>query len=174
MVFFFDLIGYMAVAFHVAAFLTKNRTRMLSLGISSTLLFGASLFIYDGLNGLFVAFLSVFAKSFALQGKAFYSKVLMWFSPLFAVVFYFVFNYESLAGLLPAASLMFILIADGQKDLLAMKQWYIGSALCWLTYGVVLGSLPAILYDVFGLSSLLYVIYALKKEKREFAFLKNS
>ena len=66
--------------------------------------------------------------------------------------------------MLPAVSLIFIIFADLQEDLIKMKFIYYGSAFSWLIYAIILGSIPAILFDIVGITALTYSIYKLKQD----------
>lgn len=81
----------------------------------------------------------------------------------FKIHLYFI-NNEGMLGILPAISLIFIIFADIQKDILNMKYIYFGSAFSWLIYAIIINSIPAILYDVFGILTLIYSIYQIKKK----------
>lgn len=160
----FDLIGYAAIIFSVLAFLTNTKNNMRKYGIISTILFGISIYAYQGFNGLFVTIISLITKLLSIkfnEEKLFFLKLL---SPFLAVCFYFLFNKEGLSGLLPALSMIFIIFADLQEDIIKMKIIYYGSAFCWLFYGIVLGSIPAILFDIFGILALTYSIFKLKNK----------
>ena len=153
-----ELIGFLAVLLHVVAFVTTDRKTMLTFGMMSTGFFGVGLINYEGINGMLVTFASLFAKSLNLLGYEEGSRILVRFSPIIAIGFFLISDTERWYGLLPAASLFFIIIADSQDNVVRMKQWYLGSAICWLIYGVVLASPPAIMYDLVGLGALAYGI----------------
>lgn len=48
------------------------------------------------------------------------------------------------------------------KNVITMKYYYYGSAICWLSYGVAIESMAAILYDIIGIVALSYSLYQLK------------
>jgi len=165
---FMDLLGYIAIVFSVAAFLDTNINRMRIFGMISTFLFGISIYFYKGLNGLFVSFISFFTKLLGFYINENQTRIITYLSPIPAFILYFYFNEKGWVGALPALSLIFIIIADMQKDIVKMKMVYYGSATCWLTYGFMLGSLPAIIFDIFGIISITLGIYiTLKKRKRK-------
>lgn len=72
------------------------------------------------------------------------------------------FNQEGWYGLLLATSMIFIVLADLQPCVMRMKYYYYGSAFCWLGYGIAIGSMAAILYDVIGIMALSYSLYKIK------------
>ena len=161
--FYYDLIGYISIFFSILAFLAKDKKSMRTNGLISAFLFGISIYGYNGYNGLFVSAVSVFVKLLSLkynEDKLFSLKVIA--IPA-AIIFYFIFNTEGLYGLLPAISLVFIILADIQKDLLKMKIIYYGSAFAWLFYAISINSTPAIIYDVIGIFALTYSILKIKK-----------
>lgn len=160
-----DLLGYIAIIISILGFISKDKFYMRFNGMVSTLLFGISIYFYNGVNGLFVSLISFFTKLLSLfikEEKLEFIKIL---SPILAFIMFFYFNTEGIFGLLPALSLIFIMIADIQSDIIKMKQIYFGSAFCWLLYGIVLGSIPAILFDVFGIMTLIYSIRKIKKDR---------
>jgi hypothetical protein len=140
---------------------------MLINGMISTSLFGISIYYYQGINGLFVSLISVISKLLSLFIKN--KKIINYIkysSTIIAILFYLQFNTEGIIGLLPAISLIFIIFADMQEDLIKMKFIYYGSAFSWLIYGILLNSIPAILFDVFGIITLTYSIFQLKKQRK--------
>lgn len=159
-----DLFGYASIVFTLFAFYSIKRKNMLWLGLISTLLFGISIYFYGGINGFFVSIFSVFLKIAGLYGNEKIAKKMKIISILIAFGFFAVFSNEGLVGILPAASLIFISMADMQRDIIKMKYIYFGSVFCWLTYGIVLGSLPAILFDIVGAIALISGIGKSKKE----------
>lgn len=161
---YYDIIGYISIIFSILAFLAKDKESMRRNGLISAFLFGISIYGYNGYNGLFVSSISVFVKLLSLkydEDKLFSLKVIA--IPL-AVIFYFMFNTEGMYGLLPAISLVFIILADIQKDLIKMKIIYYGSAFAWLLYAISINSLPAIIYDVVGIIALTYSIVKIRRE----------
>lgn len=158
-----DLIGYISIIFSFLAFLSHKKNIMRFNGMIATLLFGISIYFYNGLNGLFVSFVSFCTKLLSIYFKEEKINFLKYLSFPISIIFYLYFNKEGLIGLLPALSLIFIIIADLQKDIIKMKFIYFGSAFCWLFYGILLNSIPAILFDIVGILTLSYSIYKLKK-----------
>ena len=159
-----EIIGFFAVVLHVFAFLTQSRQSMLLYGLFSTACFGVGLINYHGVNGMLVTFASLLAKTLNLMGYEEASRIMVRSSPIIALLFFIFSETEFWHGILPAISLFFIIIADGQDSVLKMKQWYIGSALCWLAYGFILQSPPAIAYDLVGMAALAWGIHQAKKE----------
>ena len=155
---YFDILGYVAILFSVMAFLAQNKNKMRLHGMTSTVLFGVSIYYYNGINGLFVSSVSFLVKLLSIKFDESKLEILKIISPFIAFIFFIYFNDEGIIGILPAISLIFIIIADLQTDLLRMKQWYYGSAFCWLTYGILLGSIPAIIFDILGLGAITYSI----------------
>jgi hypothetical protein len=162
---YIDLIGYIAIVFSIISFLSKDKVKMRLNGAISTLLFGISIYFYNGVNGLFVSIVSFSIKILSLNIKEEKLKSIKIIMPFVALFFFFFFNKEGLVGILPAISLIFIAFADIQKDILKMKIIYYGSAFSWLIYGIILGSIPAIIFDIIGIITLTISIYNLKKIK---------
>lgn len=164
-----DLCGYIAIIFSILAFLSKNTNKMRINGMISTFLFWISIAYYNGFNGLFVNIISFLTKLLSIYIKEKKLMYLKYSSPLIAFIFYYFFNTEGLIGLLPTISLIFIIFADLQSDILKMKIIYYGSAFSWLLYGIFLKSIPAILFDIFGIMTITYSIIkiiSVKSDKR--------
>lgn len=159
----FDILGLLAIIFTFFAFYTKDKQSMRLYGLISTAFFGISIYFYGGVNGLFVTMVSIAIKILALSYEESKIQFIQKTSPIIALVFFFFFNSEGLIGILPAVSLIFIVIADTQETINKMKLWYFGSAFCWLFYAIVLNSIPAIIYDVIGIATLTYSAYTLNK-----------
>jgi len=66
-------------------------------------------------------------------------------------------------GILPCISLIFIAYADLQSNIIKMKTIYYGSAVSWLIYAIYINSMPAIIYDLIGITILTYSIYKCKQ-----------
>lgn len=161
---FFNFIGYLSILFSLCAFISKDRSNILKFGILSTVLFGISISFYSGFNGLFVSSISAIIKIISLmyqnQKVSFILKIS---APIISLIFYVFFNNEGIVGILPSIALLFIIIADTQDNILKMKFLYYGSVFSWLIYGIMLNSIPAILYDVLGFIVLSYSIYTIKQ-----------
>ena len=159
----FDTIGYLAIVFSVLAFISKEKQQMRVHGGISTLLFGTSIYFYQGFNGFFVTIVSLISKilSYYIDEKKLEKVKYLSFGV--SIVFYLFFNTEGYSGIFPSLSLVFIVFADMQSDIMKMKYWYYGSAFSWLIYGIILNSLPAIIFDVIGILALTYSIYKIKK-----------
>jgi len=173
---YFEIIGYLAIVFSVIARLSITKTNMRFYGAISAALFGVSIYSYGGINGAFVSIISVITKLLSLKFKENTLKPLKFSSPFIAFIFFFVFNEEGLVGILPAISLIFIIFADLQESPLRMKYIYFGSAICWFIYAIIIGSIPAILFDIIGISTLSYGIIKIKREdavKQQFIKLKT-
>lgn len=130
-------------------------------GAISTFLFGTSIYFYNGINGVIVSIISFFTKILSFYIKEKYIKYIKYFSFIIPLLYFFIFtknNYE----ILPAISLVFIILADFQNEILKMKYYYYGSNISWLIYSILLNSLPGILYDIFGFIILTYSIYKIK------------
>ena len=160
----YDFLGYLSIVFAIFAFLTHDKVKMRFNGAISTLLFAISIFSYGGINGAFVSIISVITKALSLKYDEEKLIILKYLSFPISILFYFYFNEEGYIGLLPAISLIFIIFADIQKDIIKMKIIYYGSAISWLIYAILLNSIPAIIYDIVGLTTLTYSIYTLKKK----------
>lgn len=160
-----DIIGYVAIVLSVLGFLSKSTNMMRFHGMTSTLLFGISIYFYNGINGLFVSLISFITKTLSIFIEEEKLDFIKFISPIIAFICFYFFNNEGMIGILPAISLIFIMIADIQKDILNMKLIYFGSAISWLFYGIALGSIPAILFDVFGIITLTYSVLKIKKER---------
>jgi len=161
----FDIIWYLAVVFSILAFITNSRKRMLIYWILSTFLFGISIFNYGWYDWLSISLISIIIKLLSLYVKdryLIYIRLLL----LFVAIVLFFFLPEWIEGILPVMSLFFIIMADTQKDVLYMKYWYYGSNLLWLSYGIILFSIPAILFDVLGFMSITYWIYKIKVDRK--------
>lgn len=162
--YFYDLIGYIAIIFSFFAFATKDKFKMRLNGMFSTLFFGISIAYYNGVNGLFVSIISFITKFLSIFIKEEKLKILKYSSPFIAFLFFYFFNKEGMIGILPAISLVFIIFADLQTDILKMKYIYYGSAFSWLLYAILLGSIPAILFDIVGIITLTVTIFQIKNK----------
>ena len=163
----FDILGYIAIILSLIAFLVKDVQKMRIYGGLSTLLFGINVYFYNGINGLFVCLISFLSKvlTYYIKDEKIIN-VIKYSLPVMAFIFYFNFNNEgSIIALLPTISLIFIVLADIQKDILKMKMWYFGSAFCWLFYGISINSIPAILFDILGILTLFYSVFEILKER---------
>jgi len=163
---FYDIIGHLATAFSFFSFLSVSTNRMRSLGMISAILFGLSIYSYGGINGVFVTLISVIVKIISIQTS--HSKVLLSVRVIgffMSILFYLSMSEGGIAGALPAASLIFIIMADTQSDIKKMKMWYYGSASCWLAYAISINSVPAIIYDVVGILTLTYSLLAIAKKE---------
>lgn len=162
----YDLIGYLAILLNLIGFLVHSSQKMRVFGILSTGTFGINIYFYNGLNGLFISSVSIFIKilSFFVNDENKLKKV-RYFIPVLGFIFYYFFNKEGLVGLLPTLSLFFIILADIKDDPIEMKKIYYGSTICWLLYGIILGSIPAIIFDLVGIIALTISIKKLKKIK---------
>jgi len=161
---FFDILWYAAILFSIIWFITKSRKKMLIFWIISTLFFWISIFYYWWYNWLIVSLISIVIKLFSLfleEKKLIFLKFL---SPFIAIWLFFILP-EWLEWLIPALSMFFIIMADSQKDVLKMKYFYYWSNLLWLTYWIILWSIPAILFDLFWFFAITYWIYKIKKNK---------
>lgn len=161
----YDILGYFSIVFSIFAFLSLEKQKARLNGLISTSLFGISIYGYNGYNGLFVSIISAISKTLSFFISEEKLKFFKYSSPIIAFVFFFFFNEEGWIGIFPAISLIFIIFADLQTDILRMKQIYYGSAFSWLLYAIFLGSLPAILFDIFGIFTLTYTIYKIKTER---------
>lgn len=163
--FVYDIIGYIAIIFHLLAFLANSKNSMRLNGMISSAFFSISIFFYNGINGFFVSIISFITKLLSFFIHEDKLNILKYSSPIIAFFFFYFINEEGIIGILPAVSLIFIIIADLQKDIIKMKYIYYGSVFCWLLYGIFLNSIPAVLFDLFGFFTLTYSIYKLKKER---------
>lgn len=161
----FDLIGFTSIIFSFLAFNSSDKQQMRLFGLISTTLFGIAIYFYGGVNGLFVTLISIIIKLLALTYKEDKLIFIKRISPLIALVFFIFFNPEGWVGIFPAISLIFIAIADTQNTAIKMKYWYYGSAICWLIYAIIIESIPAIIYDIVGISTITYAIYKIKINK---------
>jgi hypothetical protein len=171
---FFNLIGYISIFFSVFSFISKDKDNILKFGLLSTILFGISISFYSGFNGLFVSIISASVKILSLlyncQKFNFVLKIL---APIISLIFFIFFNNEGIIGILPAIALLFIITADCQENILKMKFLYYGSVLSWLIYGIVLHSIPAILYDILGFIVLTYSIYKILLNENNLNFIRS-
>lgn len=163
--FWFDFFGYVAIIFSVISFLARTTFKMRVFGLFSSSFFAFSIYGYGGLNGAFVSLISFLIKALSLKFNEDSLKPIIFSSPIISLIFYFFFNEEGLIGILPATSLIFIITATLQKDILKMKYIYFGSAACWFVYAIIAGSIPAILFDVFNVVALSYSIYKIKQQR---------
>lgn len=155
----FDIIGYISILFSLLSFISNSKKYILIFGLFSTILFGISISYYSGFNGLFVSFISAITKVLSLKYDSEKLKVYKIFSVVIVLAFYILFNEEGVIGVFPLISLIFIIFADLQDNILKLKLFYYGSIFSWIIYGIALNSIPAILYDIFGLIVLTYSIY---------------
>ncbi len=158
-------LGYGSIIAHLLAFSSRNTHTMLKFNMLSTFFLGLSLIPFGAYCGTWMSFLSVMSKMSAFFGvgcdmKEFKKGLIGFFLGL---LYFFFFNDEGWFGILPAVSMIFIVLADLQRNVVYMKYYYYGSAFCWLTYGIFIGSLAAILYDVLGILALSYSVYQIKK-----------
>lgn len=164
---YFDLIGYFSIFLAILSFIAKDTFKMRFHGMTSTLTFAISIIPYGGLNGFFVSILSATSKLLSLkypEEKLFFLKIL---SPFLAVIFFLFFNKEGFFGILPAVSLIFVIFADLQKDILKMKQMYLFIAFIWIIYGLFLMAIPSIIYDIVAIIFLSISIFKITQEKKE-------
>ncbi len=166
MISFYDIIWYISVWFAIAGFLTKSRNRMLIYGIISTLLLWICVYFYWWYNWLSVSIISVVVKLLSLFVNKKYLKYIKYSTPFVALWLFFILP-EWIEWIIPALSMFFIIVADSQKDVLKMKYWYYGSNLLWLSYGIILFSIPAILFDTFWFLSLTYGVYKIRKDRKK-------
>lgn len=157
-------LGYGSLIAHLFAFSSRSTHTMLKLNMLSTFLLGLSMIPFGGYNGASMSFFSVFSKISGLLGFGTQIKEshkgLLGFT--LGVGYFVFFNQEGWYGILPALSMVFIVLADLQKNVITMKYYYYGSAICWLSYGVAIESMAAILYDIIGIVALSYSLYQLK------------
>ena len=158
--------GYFSIIPHLLAFISISTSKMLKLNIVSTLLLGFSMMAFEGHNGFLISFISVILKFTALLGIC--TNIKEWHKTIIGLIFgasYFIlFNNEGWFGILPSISMIFVVFADFQKNILTMKYYYYGSAFCWLIYGIFLQSNAAILYDLIGISALTFSLINIKKQ----------
>lgn len=160
-----QIFGYSAVALHIAQFLSVSQRHMLWFGLGSTGLLGIHFWFSGTHNGVLACVISIAVKLIALSNHEFLSKILLRISPLISAGYFWFFG-EGLYDALPALALLFIMVADLQNDIVKMKTWYYGSALSWLTYGICIGSLPSISYDLLGLLFLTIGIFRVKRQRK--------
>lgn len=167
MIDYFSLtLGYLSVAFHIAQFLAQDTRRMLIFGLFSTIFLGVHFLIGGTLLGFYAVILSLIVKITALLDYTKLSRVILILTPVMSFGYY-LFLADSEETFLPALAMVFIAIADFQKNIIRMKFWYYGSALSWLSYGLYISSIPAILYDILGIVFLTAgIIIASKKQKK--------
>jgi hypothetical protein len=162
----FIILGWISILFHIKAFYIDDRMKMLIYNIVSTLLIGLSMIPYGGYTGAAISLFSVASKIVGIQENFFLSNIVKTIIGIFVgIIYFYFFSNENIRGLLPSASLFFIVMADLQKDILKMKLWYYGSAFCWILYAVIIMSPIAIVYDIIGVSVLTYSIYKIKKNR---------
>lgn len=162
----YDILGYLSVFFSLLAFLSENKQKIRLYGIFSIILFGISIYGYQGYNGAFVAAVSFISKVLAYFIKEEKLSFLKYIAPVLSVIFFIIFNKEGFIGILPAVSLIFIIYGDIQKDVLKMKIIYYGSVFSWLFYAICLNSITAIIYDILGFLILSYSILKIKKQSK--------
>lgn len=163
---YYDIVGYISIIFSILAFLSEDKTKSRFYGMISTILLAFNIYFYNGFNGVFVSFISFVTKLLSLKIDEEKLNILKYSSPFIAILFFFNFNNEGILGILPAMSLIFIIFADLQKDILRMKIIYFGSAISWLIYRIVINSIPAIIFDVVGIIILFYVSIKIYKERK--------
>jgi hypothetical protein len=162
-------LGWISILFHLVAFSTHDTKKMLKYNLTSTTLLGISMIAYGGFTGAAMSFFSVFSKTFGLIGigKKITDIQKAIIGMIFGLTYYYFFSGENWYAILPAFSLIFIVLADLQEDIIKMKMWYYGSAFLWITYAIMIKSPSAIMYDVIGISVLTYTIIKLKKNNLE-------
>lgn len=161
-----DLIGYCAIVFGVLAFLNEERQKMLLLNALSTLAYGINVLFYEGLTGAILSFFSFTIILISLRKNERLNKNLTILAPVVGILT-FVFLAEGWVGFFPALGIFFATWANLQKEILKMKYIFYGSATSWLIFGLLIGSIPAILLDVFGLIALTYGIRSIKKKNNQ-------
>lgn len=162
---YYDVIGYISIIFSIIRFLSEDKNKTRFFGMLSTGFLAFNLYFYNGLNGVFVSVISFITKLLSLKIKEEKLRILKYLSPFIALIFYMYFNDEGIVGILPAISLIFIIFADLQTDILKMKLIYFGSAFSWLIYRIVINSIPAILFDVVGIIILTYISIKIYKQR---------
>jgi len=161
--FVYQILGYLAVFFHILQFLSISSRRMLFFGLLSAFLLSMHFMMLGTLNGVLACLISIVVKLVALNNKEALSRLIMRVSP-FVSILYFSMVSENFYDVFPSIALFFIMIADLQKSILRMKLIYYGSAISWLMYGLCIQSIPAIMYDIFGIIFLTVGIIRIKKD----------
>jgi hypothetical protein len=163
-----ETMGYLSIIFHLISFLSKNKKTMLFTGMISVFLLSMTFFNHFALMGLFLTLISLFSKILNLFLKNTflkkYDKNLKYIIfGLSILIFFILFPIEGYRVVFPIFGMVFVLIADNQKNIINMKKIYYGSALSWITYAILINSYPAIIYDIIGIIALTYSIFNLKK-----------
>ena len=163
-----NIIGWISVFFHIFAFASKDTKKMLWYNLISTTLLGISMIPFGGFAGTIMVIFSIFSKIIGLSQKFKindYVKAI--FGLLLGIIYLIFFSKEGLVGMFPSLSLIFIVLADLQTNIIKMKLWYYGSAFCWLIYAISIMSIPAIAYDIIGIIVLTMTILKLQKEQKK-------
>lgn len=163
-----NLVGWLSVALHIVAFAANTPRKMLGYNLASTSLLGASMIPFGGYAGAAMCVFSIISKTAGISGKIQINEAAKALLAITVGIAYLtLFSEEGIIGMFPSISLIFIVMADLQTDIIKMKMWYYGSAFCWLAYAISLMSIPAIAYDIIGILILTTAILKLKKEEKQ-------
>jgi len=161
---YYDFIGYLAMVLLLISFLSDDAQKARLIGIFSAIFYGINIYYYGGFNGVFVIIVSILSKTLSFYIEKDELKYFNYISPFLALLYFYLFNEEGLIGVIPALSLVFIILADMQKQIIRMKQYYYIVVSLWLVYGIFLGSIPIILSEFLGLLTLFYSVYKIKNK----------
>lgn len=164
----FSFLGYIALTFNILSFLSKKTRQALKLNIVATSTYALNVFIMSYHTAALIGFLGTIITIFALFNDHKLKNIFIKMSPIIALFIIIYINDYSLGTLFPIIGFSLATIAKMQEDILKMKYWFIGSALCWLSLGLYIGDSSVFLYDIFGLLSLLYIIHKIKKDRKKF------
>jgi len=160
-----DFIGYISVLFHLVSFKAKDRKNILILGAIATILYTINIYGNGAHFGtLVISIISIlfFIISYysSLKHRTQIAKIV----PVIAFGV-FIFTGMDLMSFLAAVGTLFANYAKLEEDVLQIKIIYLFSASSWLIIGILLNSIPAILFDAVGIAVLLTEIYKIKTSK---------
>jgi len=158
------LLGYISILFHVYSFLLRDRKKVLIYG-SIALVFYIIHILLSGssIGTVIIASLGLVVSLLGFLNEK-KRKLIIKITPVLALTV-FIISGMDMMSFFAALGTFFSSSAKLVSKTINMKYLYLGSATSWLITGILLGTVPAILYDILGLSALFYSIYDLKKEE---------
>ena len=164
--------GYLAIVFNLAGRANQRLVPSLWFGAISLFLYTLNLYLLSTpLSGILTNALCLAVNLLSLLliyiGKEHLKPLFIKLSLIPAVVILVTVGlnpvgYASTAGFFLAS------VAKLQRDVLAMKIWFIAAVLCWLVFDFLVHCESCKLFDSLGLGFLFYAIYGIVREgKRE-------
>jgi uncharacterized MnhB-related membrane protein len=160
-----ETIGYIACLTQLFVFIQKNERNFLIGNAIATLLYGLSVESFGGSTGAIISFWGVIVSISSIFLSDKHKRIIKYSVLLVAIITaLFYFKEEQFRVIIPIIGVVFASFAVMQPNILKIKQVMVLSACTWLLYGILLQSPQAILFDIIGLTVLLYSIVRLKKD----------